>query len=351
MRRKVLVVILAVVVAASIVVMLILRDRPQAIVLTGIVTANEFDVSSQISGQLAQVLVRDGDPVRKGELLALIAPAELRASQAYYASSMRSTGAQVGAAEAALSYQELQTRDQIKQAEATLAATEAQRQQAEANLSLARSNFNRTDSLFKQGIVSGQSEDQARADLESAKANVESLIKQVAAQRAALALAKSNEEQIRMRERQLASNRQQLAAAKAQDTVAKVRLGYTEIRSPINGVVELRAALPGEVVNPGQAIVVLYDPNQIWVRADMPETYIDRVKMGERLPVRFPDGTRIKGTVYFRGVDADYATQRDVSRTKRDIKTFEIRLHVDNRGNRFPLGITAYVTVPIHEED
>ncbi len=44
-----------------------------------------------------------------------------------------------------------------------------------------------------------------------------------------------------------------------------------------------------------------------------------------------PSGAVREGTVFFRGVDADYATQRDVSRTKRDIKTFEIRLRCDNR--------------------
>jgi HlyD family secretion protein len=50
--------------------------------------------------------------------------------------------------------------------------------------------------------------------------------------------------------------------------------------------------------------------------------------------------------VFFRGVDADYATQRDVSRTKRDIRTFEVRLRCDNRDERLALGMTAYVVFP-----
>ena len=53
-----------------------------------------------------------------------------------------------------------------------------------------------------------------------------------------------------------------------------------------------------------------------------------------------------KGVVFYRGVDAGYATQRDVSRSKRDIKTFEIRLRVDNRDRRLALGMTAYVLLP-----
>jgi len=62
--------------------------------------------------------------------------------------------------------------------------------------------------------------------------------------------------------------------------------------------------------------------------------------------VRFPDGMEREGTVFYRGVDADYATQRDVSQSKRDIKSFELRLRVDNRDRRFWPGLTAYVTLP-----
>ena len=99
-------------------------------------------------------------------------------------------------------------------------------------------------------------------------------------------------------------------------------------------------------VNAAQPIVVLYNPDKLWVRADVEETYIHLIRIGEHLSVRFPGGFERTGTVYFRGVDAEYATQRDVSRTKRDIKTFQIRLRVDNRDRRLAPGLTAYVTVP-----
>jgi HlyD family secretion protein len=51
--------------------------------------------------------------------------------------------------------------------------------------------------------------------------------------------------------------------------------------------------------------------------------------------------------VFYRGVDAGFATQRDVSRTKRDIKTFEIRLRCDNTERRLAVGMTAYVSLPL----
>jgi multidrug resistance efflux pump len=349
MTRKLFLVILSLVVLASIAVYIITRPPSKGMVLTGLVDADAVSVSSQIAGQLQQVLVDEGDTVTRGQLLATIVPRELQADQSFYASSMKSAGAQVGAARASLKLQELQTRDQIRQAEANLSATGAQLKQAQANLELARQNFTRTEGLFKQQIVSQQQQDQAETTLQTAQANVESLEKQVQAARAAVALARSNAEQVTIRQRQLAANQHQFAAARAQDQAAQARLDYTEIRSPINGLVTLRAALTGEVVSPAQPIAVLYDPDKLWVRADVPETDIYLIRIGERLTVRFPGGFQRTGTVYYRGVDAEYATQRDVSRTKRDIKTFQIRLRVDNQDRRLAPGLTAFVTVPIND--
>jgi HlyD family secretion protein len=102
----------------------------------------------------------------------------------------------------------------------------------------------------------------------------------------------------------------------------------------------------GEVVTPGQPVVTLINPDDLWIRADVEETYIDRVRIGDKMTVRLPSGDERVGTVFYRGVDAGFATQRDVSRTKRDIKTFEVRLRCDNKDRRLAVGMTAYVLLP-----
>jgi len=346
MKRRILLSILVVVMVCGGIAYYKAVTRPRPIILTGIVTTNDVIASSQIQGQLAQVLVKEGDTVKAGQLLAVIEPQELRADESYYLHSQRGTAAQVSEAGAALKFQEAQTRDQIKQAEAALAAAQAQQAEAEADLELDRVNYQRTENLFRQKIVSDQALDQARATFEAQKAHVESLRKQVDAQRAAVALAQANEDQIAVRQSQLLAMQRQLAAAGAQSAKAQVRLDYTEIRAPIPGVIAVLAARQGEVVNIGQPIVSIVNPDDLWVRADVEETYIDRVRLGDSMTVRLPSGAERGGTVFYRGVDADYATQRDVSRTKRDIKTFELRLRVDNSDRRLWPGMTAYVTLP-----
>jgi HlyD family secretion protein len=293
------------------------------------------------------MLVKEGDAVTNGQLLAVIQPKELKAEAAYYQGAKSQSGAMVNQAEADLKYQEAQTTNQILQAEANFAAARAQVAEAEADLENADLTFKREEGLFKRGVDSQQTYDQARTTLAADKARVESLNKQVAAAEAAVAVAKAGSEQTEARRAALKASAAMLDAVTAQGEKADVRLGYTEIRAPISGIVDTRAALQGEVVNPAQAIVTLINPDDLWVRADVEESYIERIKLHDHLKVRFPSGATREGTVSYRAIDADYATQRDVSRTKRDIKTFQIRLSCDNSDRALAVGMTAYVTLPL----
>jgi len=321
--------ILAVLVAA--VIYYALTRGATSLRLTGIVTTDAVVVSPEIQGRLESLLVQQGDQVQQGQLLGRIQPKEWKAEMSFYSNTEQQSAAQVTQAEADLKYQEAQTSNQIRQAEANLAASEAQVTQGDADLENAKLNFERLQGLFQHGVESAQTHDQARTGFEAAKAHSESLRKQVQAAQAAVALAQANADQVTARRAMVEASRHQWAAADAQKQKAQVRLDHTEIHAPISGVVDVRAALQGEVVNPGQPIVTLIDPDNLWVRVDVEETYIDSIRLGQQLPVRLPSGAMREGTVFYRAVDADYATQRDVSRTKRDIKTFEIRLRVDNK--------------------
>src|SRR5437762_2539863 len=105
---------------------------PTELVLTGIVTTNDVVVSPQIAGQIRELKVVEGDAVKKDQLIAVIRPDELQADTAYYTHSAEGFGSQVRESEAALRFSERQTGDQIKQAESTLAAAEAQQMAATA---------------------------------------------------------------------------------------------------------------------------------------------------------------------------------------------------------------------------
>jgi len=320
---------------------------PDRLTLTGIVTTNDVIVSPQIAGRIGQLLVKEGDVVKRGQLAALLVPDELRQESAFYTHSAQGAMSQVQQGEAALRFQQRQTGDQIRQALATLASIESQKAAAEAELESAGLTANRLQKMSSQGVIPVEQFDQARTARDAAQARVASLARQVEAQRSTVALARANAEQNLVKRSELEASQGQQAAANAQREKADVRLAYTELHAPIDGVVDVLASRAGEFVDAGQPVITLVNPDDLWVRADVEETYIDRVRLGDRLTVRLPSGVERKGTIFYRSVDAGFATQRDVSRTKRDIKTFEIRLRVDNADRRLAVGMTAYVLLPV----
>jgi multidrug resistance efflux pump len=127
---------------------------------------------------------------------------------------------------------------------------------------------------------------------------------------------------------------------------AQVQLGYARVLSPVAGIVNVRAAREGEVVSPATPIVTIVDLSQTWVYAPLPETEADAVQLGDKLRVVMPSGSAIQGTVIAKSAEADFATQRDVSRRKRDIKTIQLKLLIDNPGMRYVPGMIADVYVP-----
>jgi len=78
----------------------------------------------------------------------------------------------------------------------------------------------------------------------------------------------------------------------------------------------------------------------------LPETQADSVQLGDSLRVVMPSGTALQGKVINKSAQADFATQRDVSSRKRDIKTVQIKLLIDNPGERYVPGMTAEVYIP-----
>jgi HlyD family secretion protein len=217
--------------------------------------------------------------------------------------------------------------------------------QAEAMLQKVESDSRRMIALAKQGVASEQESVQADANLKAQQATVQALKEQVSAAQADLNSAVARTHQATAALSTVASTRAQVANAEAQLKEAEVRLGYTKIYAPVTGTVSVRAVREGEVVNPGSPLVTIIDLGDTWVRADIPETAADHIGLGDTLRVRLPGGTVTSGKVFFKAVEADFATQRDVSRRKRDIKTIALKVRLDNPKGAYVPGMTAEVLV------
>ena len=313
---------------------------------TGIVTGTDAIVSPLVQGRLQKLLVDEGSEVKAGQLIAEIDPTELKAARDSAADNIRTLQARLLQANTTLAMNERQTVAAVQQAEASLTATRAQLEQARATLSLNEVTYKRNQGLFQGGAIAAQDRDTAEANYHGSQANVKALEDQVKAAEAQLAVAEANRQQVDVQQADIAATRAQLAQASAQRDQADTQLGYTKIYAPIDGMVSVRVARQGEVVQSGGPVVTVLDVDHLWVQADVEETYIDQIAFGQKLKVRLPSGNTIEGTVFFKGVESDFATQRDVSRTKRDIKAFTIKVAVPNADRRLFAGMTAYVLLP-----
>jgi multidrug resistance efflux pump len=344
--RKRFVILLGIVVIATAFYYVFSVDRSSDMVLIGIVDANQVIVSSKIEGRIEKLLVDEGTQVHQGDLIAVLDRAELEADKRAAADTASSLQAQVSAS----SYTERVTRgsntSDVTNAKARLRAARADLAEAQANLEQTKLDSARTIQLAEQGVASRQDRDRAEATLKAQQAHVQALQDQAHSAEADLSSAVARLHQTNAAVSTVAAMREQMLAAQAQEAEAKTRLGYTNIYAPVSGFVSVRAAREGEVVNPATPIVTIVDLSDTWAYAPLPETYADRIRLGDRLDVRMPSGATVAGEVFFKAVEGDYATQRDVSRRKRDIKTVSLKVRLDNRQRNLVPGMTAEVLVP-----
>jgi multidrug resistance efflux pump len=315
------------------------------LVLVGTVDSNQVIVSPQIEGRLQKLLVEEGTQVKQGDLIAVVDPSELEAEERAAAATIDSQKYKVAETQSTLEATQGSTTSSVANAEARLASVRAQLLQAEATLQRTDSDSRRMIELAKEGVASDQDRVQAETNLDAQKAAVQSLQQQVSAAQADLNTAVANTHTAHAAQRTVESTQAQLANAESVLKQAEVRLGYTKIYAPVTGTVSVRAAREGEVLNAGQPIVTIVDLGDTWVRAAIPETNADHIGLGDSLRIRLPGGTITSGKVFFKAAEADFATQRDVNRSKRDIKTIVLKVRLENPKGAYVPGMTAEVLV------
>src|SRR5262249_44889502 len=176
--------------------------------------------------------------------------------------------------------------------------------QAEADLERRRNDFQRMSTLLERGAISQQEFDATRAAVRTAEANVAGARDRLALAREGArrediaepeARSKAGDPGVKIAEagrKEIDVQRQALDAARARERelraqleAAQTQLGYTEIRSPINGVILSKNIESGEVVNPGTPVVTVADTRDLWMNIYVPETQTGLVHLGQTVRV------------------------------------------------------------------
>jgi multidrug resistance efflux pump len=314
--------------------------------LIGTVDANEVLVSAKISGRIQTLTVDEGQEVKAGQLIAVIESDDLQAARNAADATVSSQKSKLNETVETERQTRGETTSQTANAEAQVQASKASLAQAQANLEHQKADTSRTVALAQQGIMSAQARDDAATSLQAAQAAVETARHNVVAAEASLRQARAHELATAVAARTVDSTRSLVHNATALADQAKVEVGYSQVFAPVSGRINVRAARQGEVVTAGATIVTIIDLTQTWVYAPLPETQADAVQLGDSLRIVMPSGATIQGKIINKAAQADFATQRDVSSRKRDIKTIQLKMLIDNPGERFVPGMTAEIYIP-----
>jgi HlyD family secretion protein len=314
--------------------------------LIGTVDANEVIVGAEIPGRIQTLTVDEGSDVQAGQLIAVIESQDLQAARQAAEATANGQKWKLGETVETERQTSGETSSAAVNAEAELQAAQATLAQAQANYDHQQADTSRAVALAKQGILSAQASDDAATSLQADKAAVDAARQNVVAAQASLRQAHAHELLTTVAARTVDETRNEVENARALAQQAQVELGYSQVFAPVSGKVNVRAARQGEVVAAGAPIVTIMDLTQTWVYAPLPETQADAVRLGDMLRVVMPSGATIQGKVIVKSAQADFATQRDVSSRKRDIKTVQLKLLIDNPGEQFVPGMTAEVYIP-----
>ncbi len=309
----------------------------------GTVEGIEVNITSKISGRIASLKLGAGDTVQAGEVLVKLDDADLAAEVRSASAALDKARAEVKVAEATLEDQ----RAGLERARAQILAAQAEVQQAAARNKDADRHLAQMTRLYKGDSVARESYDAAVTARESTLAAQDAARAQVEAAKAAL---RAVEAQLKMAESQLTLAKAGARQAKADLARWQAKYDDTIIKSPLTGTIVYKAIEQGETVNPGQVILTIIDLDRLTVRVDIDESKLGALHIGDRAVVKAigNQSKPIAGHIAAINRYADFATQKDVTGGREDIRTFRVTIDVDEPDSGLLPGMTVKVTIPHH---
>ncbi len=253
---------------------------------SGEVRAKQFvDLQPEISGIIKELYVREGDSVKKGEVLLKIDPIQTDAEM-----SIASAQYEVAVAEdRAKTFEIANAEVNIMRDETSLKSARAELVQAEFNFARAESSFRRQQQLHEDGLISREDYEAAENEFRSAKSRLEVQEANIALIENQIEIAKNNLDQMKTAAK---ASRARMESAAASLTKARDQSGKSKIESPLDGVIthlnkeQGERAVPGMMSNPEATIMTIADLSVIQAELKVDETDVVNVSLGDIAQVK-----------------------------------------------------------------
>lgn len=320
MKRNIIVIssVILVVIVAVIWVAARYINSENRLVIEGVVECRTYRASSKLAGRIDSLFVREGDYVRKGQLLYTISTPELEAKLGQVAALE---------AEAEAMNREVERGARKEQ----IAAIKNQWQKAVVGRDLAEKSYLRVKNLYDKGVVPRQQYDEALANYEAMVATASS-----AKAEYELVIEGATSEQ---KESVAAKVRQAQAAVREVDAYISDARVYAPISGPISNII----SEPGELISSGYPVATILDLGDIWASFNIRESDLHALKLGDTFTAFVPAlDSSVRFEVYYISSEADFATWRATrARGGFDIRTFEVRARPIDANNALLPGMSV----------
>lgn len=359
----------------------------KSIQVSGNLEMTLVDISFKTAGRMTELTVREGDTVKKGQVIARLDAAQLEQQKLRDVAAVAGAQSIYNQLKTTIEYQEATIDSDIASRQAQLAQQQAHldelnagsraaeiRQadssvnEARAQMELAKADWARAQTLYKDTDISTSQFDQARTKFDAANAvlaqaedharlvqegprkeEIAGARAQLAAAQAAVRTAQANRIDLRRKQEELAERLSDIQRAQAQVGITEAQLNDTVITSPIGGVVLVKSAEPGEVIAAGTPIVRIGDVYHPWLRAYVGETDLGRVKLGAKVNLTtdsYP-GKIYHGVVSFISSQAEFTPKQIQTKEERVKLVYRIKVDVDNASQQLKDNMPVDAEIPL----
>ncbi len=264
-------------------------------VLDARVSADMLLLSSQVSGWIVDVPVEESQHVAHGDVLVRVDDRRARARLAELQAAVAALDAGVDALTARIDLMEQRTRSHLDAARSLLRAAESALAAAQGDLEVATADWERAGPLRERNLLSQQEFEEIRNVYRNAVQATRRREAEVASARADMAEAEADRAEVAVLRAELRALQERRVQAAAQIEQARTELDYHTVTAPVGGVVDELFVDAGEHVSASQRVLVMHDPERVWVNANVKETDLRYLEAGDPVTITvdaYPDQSR-----------------------------------------------------------
>ncbi|MFT5180553.1 MAG: membrane fusion protein (multidrug efflux system) [Alphaproteobacteria bacterium] len=243
-------------------------------------------ISTRLSGFVTELNVSEGDRVKRGDVLVRIDDREGRLQLLELDYAVEGTEAQLGQTRARIEMLDRTTASGIAARRSDLVAARAEVSVRQSKLKLAQDEFTRADSLKARGVVSTQRWQSLQTGVETVRQELAKARAQVEAAAAALVSAQVARSEMEVLRHDLTRLGAQRELTIAQRQRKQIDIDDMRVLSPVDAIIDKTFVSSGEMAQAGQRLLLLHDPDRVWIEANVRETKVRNLRLGQAVAIR-----------------------------------------------------------------